>query len=102
MDLPLWQLIFDGLFTIVMFLAGWWVRALMELLRELRDADRVLTGKVQELEVTVAGHYVQRTELDRIMNSLRAQLDRIETKLDNKADKHDMTRYSILEKEHHE
>lgn len=68
-------------------LGGWILRFLHGELRALQDADRDLTVKVQNIEVLVAGEYVKRDQLERMEMALFAKLDRIEEKLDGKADK---------------
>lgn len=68
-------------------LGGWWLRVMWSTLTDLRDADKELAEKVSAIEVVVAGQYVKRDELDRVLNALFGKLDRIEDKLDKKADK---------------
>ena len=74
------------------------VRALQTADANLQNADIALTGKVQAVELLVAGQYVRRDDLERVMSGHRedlnrvmahfgTQLDRIETKLDGKVDK---------------
>ena len=42
---------------------------------------------MQKIEVLVVGDYVKRTEMDSLGAAIFAKLDRIENKLDKKADK---------------
>jgi len=58
-----------------------------ESLNELRSADARLTEKVQAIEVLVAGNYVTKSDLNVLTEALFKKLDRIESKVDNKADK---------------
>ena len=67
---------------------GWWMKAIWEALRDLQSADQALAGKVSSIEVLVAGTYVTRDELSRTIIAMMGKLDRIEDKLDLKADKH--------------
>jgi hypothetical protein len=69
------------------FLGGWVMNNLRDSLKTLHEADASLTSKVQAIEVLVAGTYVKRDELDRLGQAIFAKLDRIEGKLDGKADK---------------
>lgn len=56
-------------------------------LRDLRDADKELAEKVSKIEVLVAGEYVKHDDLDRLSDAIFKKLDRIEFKLDSKADR---------------
>lgn len=66
---------------------GWVLKGLHDAIAHLQIADTSLTEKVQAIEVLVAGNYVRRDDLDRSIVAIFAKLDRIETKLDLKADK---------------
>lgn len=81
------QQLFNVLFAIAGALGGWWMKAMWESVKELQHTDRALTNEVAELKVLVAGQYMKRDEFDRISNAIFAKLDRIEDKLDGKADK---------------
>lgn len=65
------------------------MRTMWSSLNELRSADARLTDKVQAIEVLVAGNYVTKVDLNNLTEALFRKLDRIEAKVDNKADKHD-------------
>lgn len=66
---------------------GWVLKFLYDEMRALQAADSTIADKVQAIEVLVAGQYVTRDSLDRSLSALFAKLDRIEEKLDGKADK---------------
>lgn len=68
-------------------LGGWILNNLKSSIDELRKADMALTDKVQHIEVLVAGTYVKRDDMDKLGSALFAKLDKIEAKLDGKADK---------------
>lgn len=68
-------------------LGGWVLNNLKSSIDELRKADSVLADKVQHIEVLVAGTYVKRDDMDKLASALFAKLDKIEAKLDGKADK---------------
>lgn len=68
-------------------LGGWILNNLKSSIDELRKADMALTDKVQHIEVLVAGTYVKRDDMDKLGSALFAKLDKIESKLDGKADK---------------
>lgn len=69
------------------FLGGWVLTNLRNSIDKLHAADETLSTKVQSIEVLVAGQYVKRDDLDKMTIALFAKLDKIESKLDSKADK---------------
>ena len=81
------QTAFNIALGLVAFLGGWVLNSLRESISVLHDADSLLADKVQSIEVLVAGHYVKRDDMDKLAVALFAKLDKIEAKLDNKADK---------------
>lgn len=68
-------------------LGGWVLNNLKSSIDELRKQDSLLADKVQHIEVLVAGTYVKRDDMDKLGSALFAKLDKIEAKLDGKADK---------------
>ena len=76
------------------FFQGWFEAAVAALgviggwlLRKLWDDVKELSAKVQAIEILVAGEYVKKSEIAQLTEGLFKKLDRIEDKLDNKADK---------------
>lgn len=78
---------FNVVLAIAGFLGGWWMKAMRESLRDLRDEDTKLADKVNRIEVLVAGQYVKRDDFDKLANALFAKLDKIHDKIEGKADK---------------
>ena len=72
---------------LVAFLGGWVLNSLRDSIKSLNTSDTELANKVQGIELMVAGSYVKRDDLDKLTVALFAKLDKIETKLDCKADK---------------
>ena len=68
-------------------LMGFILNAVWQAVKDLQTADATLADKVQSIELLVAGSYVKRDDLDKLTVALFAKLDKIETKLDCKADK---------------
>lgn len=79
-------------------LIGWVLKSIRESIRDLQEvhkglakADSALADKVQQIEVLVAGTYVKReameAAIDKLGSALFTKLDKIENKLDGKADK---------------
>ena len=73
----------------ISFLGGWVVKNLQDSMKSLRDADERLTLKVQSIEVLVAGQYIKREDFDKTVSALFTKLDKIESKLDMKANRAD-------------
>ena len=72
---------------LVAFLGGWVLNSLRENIQSLQKSDSELATKVQGIELLVAGSYVKRDDLDKLTVALFAKLDKIDAKLDGKADK---------------
>ncbi len=81
------QTMFNIAITLIGFLGGWVLNSLKASMEALQKADHELTIKVQSVEVLVAGSYVKREDLDKLGTAIFTKLDRIEVKLDSKADK---------------
>jgi len=71
----------------VAFFGGSVLNSLRDSIKALNQSDESLTSKVEDVELLVAGSYVKRDDLDRLTTALFAKLDKIENKLDGKADK---------------
>jgi len=74
------QPIVHTLMGVVMTGFGW-------LIKVLWDSHKDLDEEVDSLKVAVAADYVKREELRQEFKSISAKLDRIEIKIDKKADK---------------
>ena len=81
------QTAFNIVLSLVAFLGGWVLNSLRDNIASLQKSDSELADKVQKIEVLVAGTYVKRDDLDKIISALFAKLDKIESKIDSKADK---------------
>ena len=68
-------------------LIGFLLNAVWQTVKDLQTADKALAEKVGNIEVLVAGAYVKKDEFTQSINALFAKLDKIEDKLDKKADK---------------
>lgn len=68
-------------------LIGFLLNAVWQAVKDLQAADKQLFEKVGQIEVLVAGAYVKKDEFMSQMNALFAKLDKIEDKIDKKADK---------------
>lgn len=81
------QQFFNVAFAIIGALGGWWMRVMWQSLKELEQQDSKLADKVGNMEVLVAGQYVKRDDMNRDIAIIFAKLDRIEDKMNKKADK---------------
>lgn len=81
------QTYFNILLGLAAFFGSWVLNSLRKNIEDLQSSDGNMSTKVQALEVLVAGSYVKRDDLDKLTAALFAKLDKIESKLDHKADK---------------
>ena len=81
------QILFNIILGIAAFFGGFWLHAFWEELKDLKAADTKLAEKVAAIETLVAGDYVKRDEFSAHINALFKKLDKIDDKLDRKADK---------------
>lgn len=79
--------IFNVILGLFMLLAGFLLNTLWNAVKDLQAADKALAEKVSQIDVLVAGDYVKRVDMERVIASLFLKLDRIEDKLDHKVDK---------------
>lgn len=68
-------------------LIGFLLNAVWQAVKDLQAADKVLADKVGSIEVLVAGAYIKKDEFTDAVKALFARLDKIEDKIDKKADK---------------
>lgn len=81
------QTVFNVLISLSAFLGGWVLNSLTASIRQLQKDDKELAEKLQSIEVLIAGDYVKASTLQATLTALFTKLDRIETKIDGKADK---------------
>ena len=81
------QVVFNWFVGAASGLLGFTVKVLYDKLTDIQKADMLLADKVQSIEVLVAGQYIKRTEMEKTIDALFTKLDRIEHKIDGKADK---------------
>jgi hypothetical protein len=81
------QTLINYLIGAVCTLGGWVLKSVRDSVKDLQGCDKSLTEKVQAIELLVAGQYVRRSDMDKLAEALFHKLDRIEEKLDAKADR---------------
>lgn len=68
-------------------LIGFLLNTMWQAVKDLQVADTKLANKVSEIEILVAGDYLRRDDFTHTVEALFKKLDKIEDKLDKKADK---------------
>jgi hypothetical protein len=68
-------------------LIGFLLNAVWQAVKDLQIADKEMADKVGQIEVLVAGNYLRRDDFEHTVEALFKKLDKIEDKLDGKADK---------------
>ena len=81
------QTLINALVAIAGFFGAWMLNDFKESIKSLKSADADLIKAVQHIELLVAGSYVKRDDLDKLTVALFTKLDKIDAKLDLKADK---------------
>ena len=81
------QTLFNIAVGLVGALGGWILNTLWQEIKSMQATDDKLAEKVASIEVLVAGQYVKRDDMQVLSSAIFAKLDRIEDKIDSKADK---------------
>ena len=68
-------------------LIGFLLNAVWQAVKDLQKSDKDIVAKVADIEVLVAGDYIKKNEFQDNIKALFAKLDKIEDKIDRKADK---------------
>lgn len=85
--MPQSQELFNIVLGIAAFFGGWWVKTLWASLKEQQKRQEGFVDRMAQTEVTVARLCAAREETQRNFEAMFRKLDRIENKLDGKADK---------------
>lgn len=81
------QDLFNIAVGIAAFLGGWWMKVMWETMKDLQTTDKEISKKVSAIELLVAGTYIRREDFEKTADTIFKKLDKIEEKLDRKADK---------------
>jgi hypothetical protein len=68
-------------------LIGFLLQVVWQAVKDLQRADKDLAERVGEMEVLMAGSYITKIDFVKTTDAIFRKLDRIEDKLDGKADK---------------
>jgi len=86
-DMDSTQLVFNFAMASLGALALFILNSVWGRLGKLEVSDTQLAAEIAKLSILVAGEYVKRDEVEKLGTAIFAKLDRIENKLDGKADK---------------
>ena len=81
------QTLFNYALALCGALGGWVLKVIWDAVKDLQAADKVLVEKVNTIEILIAGNYMSKSDFDKIAAAIFAKLDKIEDKIDKKADK---------------
>ena len=81
------QTLFNYALALCGALGGWVLKVMWDAVKDLQAADKVLVEKVNTIEILIAGNYMSKSDFDKIAAAIFAKLDKIDDKLDRKADK---------------
>lgn len=85
------QVIFNWAVGLLGPVAGWWLKVMWSEIKEIKHEGKELADRVAGIDVLVAGQYVKReyfeAKVTELSTALFNKLDRIEDKIDRKADK---------------
>lgn len=82
-----YQALFNAAFAVLLMVAGWVMKGVFDALRELRVKDDAIAHEVHSLAVAMPINYVHKNDFKELTEAMFRKLDRIEDKLDGKADK---------------
>ena len=81
----------QGIFNIAIACAGafggFFIRSILDSIKELKNTDHILHKRVTELASEIPATYVRRDDFIQHLNRIENTLARIEEKIDEKADK---------------
>jgi uncharacterized membrane protein len=79
--------VFNVAVMVVSALIGWFVRSLMDRVKEMEAQNKEQLEKLADLRTELPTHYVRRDDFKELADSLFTLLRRIEDKLERKADR---------------
>lgn len=85
--MPDFQVLFNIAVGLAAFFGGFILNSIMQRIDKLETTDGKLVTSINEIKVTVATQGTQRTEDSKKLDSIFEKLEKIDEKLDRKADK---------------
>ena len=82
-----YQILLNSAFGALMLVMGWIMKIVFDAITELRTQDNHISNQISDLAVELPKNYVHKNDFKDLTESLFRKLDRIEDKIDSKADK---------------
>lgn len=81
------QSLINYIFAALGAAASFILKVIWDGLRELQKSDIAINAEVARVKLLMADSYIKKIDFDRLAQAIFTKLDRIEDKVDNKADK---------------
>ena len=81
------QIIVNAVLTGLLAAIAFTLRVMWDGFRELQKADLEQLSQISSLKVLMADAYIKKDDFDRMTSAIFTKLDKIENKLDGKADR---------------
>jgi len=81
------QQILNIALMVISAMGGWMLKSITDNIKALQRSSLEQIERTQRLEIMVAGQYVTHSALENFSQAIFKKLDKIEDKLDKKADK---------------
>lgn len=78
------ELLWNAGLTLASVVGGWFLKVLSDEIHQLREEDKRLADRVNDVALIVAGDYVRKTDFDRFEDALMGRFDRLERKIDER------------------
>lgn len=79
------QTVINAVFAGFGAIVGAVIKSIWDAVKDLQSADKGIVQDVSQLQILVAGNYIRKDEFNRMVGTLFDKLDRIDAKLDTKA-----------------
>ena len=73
------QEVVNILLGLVSFFGGWMLKEVWGNLAKLQENDHALLAQLNKLEITIAGDYVKKNDLEKALNAILNKLDKLES-----------------------
>lgn len=80
--------IIDLVQAVLLGVGGWVLNSLRDSQKRRDDFEQEISDRVQAMQLLIAGDYVKKDEFRALSDAIFRKLDKIEDKIDGKADKH--------------
>ena len=83
------QLLVNIGMTVFNVLLLWLTTSLRSSISDRKDFEKETNMRIEELRLVVVGEYMKKADINQLISALFKKLDRMEEKIDKKADKHE-------------